>query len=474
MQPFRNTRDTRAGHACSVNLERSSRHEQVEPRPGVHRPARLVRACGRRGPVQAGDPRRQARAARRTVRIEHCRGHADGRRPARGIHRQPAHWNHARQALSGARRVAENDRSALRRRALRIAGDLRPGAAARQPRRQVIRGAAGIVRRLRRVRRGPRHRNGARAREIRRRPGCVAGGRAAQRGRKRSLVRARARRGARHAQARGTLGRAGEPLAADCQYHMKASAIDSSPSGPAVLATAHILAIDDDPAMRELVANYLSGNDLRVTAVATGAEMAQALAEHAIDLVVLDLRLAGEDGMELARKLREQGATPIIMLTGRQDEADRVMGLELGADDYLTKPFSPRELLARIRALLRRARSGQTVADGLQKVRAYRFAGWELNVRLRRLAAPDGVPVPLTSSQFNLLAVFLASPQHVLSREQLLGLSRLHNDEVYDRSIDVQVARLRRKMQPGEGAAEIIRTERGAGYVFTASVEIVR
>src|SRR5438445_227565 len=135
---------------------------------------------------------------------------------------------------------------------------------------------------------------------------------------------------------------------------MRASAIDSSPPGPALLAAAHILAIDDDPAMRELVANYLSGNDLRVTAVATGAEMAQALAEHAIDLVVLDLRLAGEDGMELARKLREEGATPIIIVTGKQDEADRVMGLELGADDYVMKPFSPRELLARIRAVLRR------------------------------------------------------------------------------------------------------------------------
>ncbi|HKB62417.1 MAG TPA: response regulator, partial [Burkholderiales bacterium] len=130
---------------------------------------------------------------------------------------------------------------------------------------------------------------------------------------------------------------------------MMASAIISSPAEPGLPPGAHILAIDDDPAMRELVANYLSGNDLRVTAVATGAEMAQALAQHAIDLVVLDLRLAGEDGMELAHKLREQGATPIIIVTGKQDEADRVMGLELGADDYVTKPFSPRELLARIR-----------------------------------------------------------------------------------------------------------------------------
>ena len=178
--------------------------------------------------------------------------------------------------------------------------------------------------------------------------------------------------------------------------------------------------------------------------------------------------------MQIARRLREESDVPIIMLTGRKDEADRVMGLELGADDYLTKPFSPRELLARIRALLRRARAQQTVSDGLQKIRACRFAGFELNVRLRRLTAPGGENVPLTNSEFNLLAAFLAAPQRVLSRDQLLGLSRLHNDEVYDRSIDVQIGRLRRKIQPGKDAAELIRTERGAGYVFTAPVEVVR
>jgi DNA-binding response OmpR family regulator len=174
------------------------------------------------------------------------------------------------------------------------------------------------------------------------------------------------------------------------------------------------------------------------------------------------------------RKLREDSQLPIIMLTGVKDEADRVMGLELGADDYLTKPFSPRELLARIRALLRRARAQQTVADGLQKIRGYRFAGFELNTRLRRLTTPDGSNMPLTNSEFNLLAAFLGSPQRVLSRDQLLGLSRLYNDEVYDRSIDVQVGRLRKKLAPSAESAELIRTERGAGYVFLASVEVVR
>jgi two-component system OmpR family response regulator len=238
--------------------------------------------------------------------------------------------------------------------------------------------------------------------------------------------------------------------------------------------SAHILAVDDDPSVRKMISDYLKDNELRVTALASGREIAEVMSRETIDLVVLDWRLPGEDGMEIARNLRRESHIPIIMLTGRKDEADRVMGLELGADDYLTKPFSPRELLARIRALLRRARAQQTVADGLQKIRAYRFAGFELNVRLRRLAAPGGENIPLTNSEFNLLAAFLASPQRVLTRDQILGFSRLHNDEVYDRSVDVQVGRLRRKIQHRKNSPELIRTERGAGYVFTAPVDIVR
>jgi two-component system, OmpR family, response regulator len=247
----------------------------------------------------------------------------------------------------------------------------------------------------------------------------------------------------------------------------------SASSGATQVSNGHILAVDDDPSVRKMIVDYLGDNDIRVTAVASARQIAEVMGRDIIDLVVLDLRLPGEDGMEVARKLREESSgLPIIMLTGRKEEADRVMGLELGADDYLTKPFSPRELLARIRALLRRSRAQQTVADGLQKLRAYRFAGWELNVRLRRLTAPGGGNVPLTNTEFNLLAAFLASPQRVLSRDQLLGLSRLHNDEVYDRSIDVQVGRLRKKLEAGE--TQLIRTERGAGYVFDAAVEIVR
>jgi two-component system, OmpR family, response regulator len=236
----------------------------------------------------------------------------------------------------------------------------------------------------------------------------------------------------------------------------------------------HILALDDDPAVRELVADYLGQNELRVTAVANGKELAAVMAKDTVDLVVLDLRLPGEDGLQIARRLREQSAIPILMLTGRAEEADRVMGLELGADDYLTKPFSPRELLARIRALLRRAQAQSTVADAIAKVRAYRFEGWELNIGLRKLKNPAGEAIDLTKGEFGLLTAFLSAPQRVLAREQLLDLTRVHNAEVYDRSIDIQILRLRRKIEIDPSRPKFIVTERGAGYVFSAAVEIVR
>ena len=234
----------------------------------------------------------------------------------------------------------------------------------------------------------------------------------------------------------------------------------------------HVLVVDDDPAIRQLAAGYFAENDLRVTAVANGAEMKEVLAESAIDLVVLDLRLAGEDGMQLARALREESNVPIIMVTGKRDEADRVMGLELGADDYVTKPFSPRELLARVRALLRRSRTLSETRDG--KLRAYRFVGWELNLRTRRLTTPDGQRVELSNGEFNLLQAFCAAPGRVLSREQLLDLSRLHGAEVYDRSIDVQILRLRRKIEANASEPQYIVTERGAGYRFEPPVEVLR
>jgi two-component system OmpR family response regulator len=236
----------------------------------------------------------------------------------------------------------------------------------------------------------------------------------------------------------------------------------------------HVVALDDDPAIRALIAEYLADNELRVTTVASGSELAHAMARDPVDCVILDLRLPGEDGMHIARRLREESTIPILMLTGRADEADRVMGLELGADDYLTKPFSPRELLARIRALLRRAQAQATVADAIAKVRAYRFGGWELNVGLRRLKSASGESVELTNGEFSLLTAFLSAPQRVLTRDQLLELSRLHNAEVYDRSIDVQILRLRRKIEPDPAHPKYIRTERGAGYLFDAPVDLLR
>ena len=245
--------------------------------------------------------------------------------------------------------------------------------------------------------------------------------------------------------------------------------------GASESARPHVVALDDDPAVRALLADYLGNNDLRVTAVATGSEFAAVLARDPADVVLLDLRLPGEDGMQIARRLRERSWTPILMLTGRKEEADRVMGLEVGADDYLTKPFSPRELLARVRALLRRAKGHATVADSISKVRAIRFGGWELNVGLRRLKSSDGrSSLELSNGEFSLLAAFLAVPGRVLTREQLLELSRLHNAEVYDRSIDVQILRLRRKIESDPARPKFIRTLRGLGYVFESAVEVVR
>jgi two-component system, OmpR family, response regulator len=239
-------------------------------------------------------------------------------------------------------------------------------------------------------------------------------------------------------------------------------------------APAHVLVVDDDAAVCALVTEYLSQNDFRVTAVSTGKEMMEVLANEAIDLVVLDLKLRGEDGLHLARRLRETSKIPIIMVTGRLEEADRVMGLELGADDYVTKPFSPRELLARIRAVMRRYQVVEPLPGRDEGLRAYRFAGWELNVRLHRLTSPDGAHIPLTNGEFSLLAAFLSAPQRVLSRDQLLDLSRLHSTEVYDRSIDVQILRLRRKIEVDPATPQLIRTERGVGYVFNAPVTAVR
>jgi two-component system, OmpR family, response regulator len=236
----------------------------------------------------------------------------------------------------------------------------------------------------------------------------------------------------------------------------------------------HILALDDDPDIRRILVDYLGAQELRVTAVASGKEMLATVTHEPVDLLLLDLRLPGENGMDLARRVREISQVPIIILSGQSDEADRVMGLELAADDYLTKPFSPRELLARIRAALRRAQSNRGELSRDETLRAYRFAGWELNARLHRLMNSDGRHVPLTNSEYSLLCAFLSAPQRVLTRDQLLERSRLHSLEVYDRSIDVTILRLRRKIEVDPSNPVLLTTERGAGYLFTAPVTVLR
>jgi two-component system, OmpR family, response regulator len=232
----------------------------------------------------------------------------------------------------------------------------------------------------------------------------------------------------------------------------------------------HILTVDDDPAIRTLISEYLTENDLRVTSVANGAEMAAVLKEQAVDLVILDLRMPGEDGMQIARRVRDQSSLPIIVVTGRLDEADRVMALELGADDYITKPFSPRELLARIRTVLRRTALATSLPGRQSDTRAFRFDGWQLDLESRKLTAPDGAPVQLTNGEFSLLSAFLAAPGKILTRDQLLEASRLY-DDVFDRSIDVQILRLRRKIESDPSKPRYIKTERGAGYIFSVSVD---
>ena len=234
----------------------------------------------------------------------------------------------------------------------------------------------------------------------------------------------------------------------------------------------HVLVVDDDAAIRRVVDDYLLQNDFRVTGASSGAELMSALGAQVIDLVLLDLRLQGEDGMHLLRQMRAHSQIPVIILTGRAEEADRVMGLELGADDYLTKPFSPRELLARIRTVLRRAHAGQEV-HGAPVCRAYRIPGWELNLRTRKLTAADGAQVPLSNGEFNLLAALLSTANRVVTRDQLIEMSRRYDNEVYDRAVDVQILRLRRKLERNPAEPQIIITERGAGYRIAVPVEAV-
>ena len=236
----------------------------------------------------------------------------------------------------------------------------------------------------------------------------------------------------------------------------------------------HVVIVDDDDEICQLVRQFLEPHGFRVTAVGDGASMRTALAADPADLVVLDLMLPGEDGLELCRQLRAVSRTPIIFLTGVSGETDRVVGLEMGADDYLSKPFGARELLARIRAILRRASPGegelprpaQTAPPG----RVLRFSGWSLDVGRRQLTAPDGVLVDLSGGEYELLLAFLERPQMVLTRDQLLDITRGRFGGPFDRAIDMQVGRLRRKIEADPKNPTLIKTVRGGGYVLASAV----
>ena len=253
-------------------------------------------------------------------------------------------------------------------------------------------------------------------------------------------------------------------------------ALEQSESSPnaATHQPARICIVEDDPVMLRMVGDYLEQHNMRVNSASGRQEMARLFAAGEPDLVVLDLRLDQEDGLDLLREIRTRSDIPVIITTGdRRDEIDRVVGLELGADDYVTKPFSLRELLARIRAVLRRQEAGRATSPRDAERGRYRFGGWQLDPRNRRLTDPSGTEVPLTKGEYALLTAFLDAPQRPLSREQLLQATRVHED-IFDRSIDVQILRLRRKLEADSSVPQIIRTERGVGYVFTLPVERLR
>ncbi len=250
---------------------------------------------------------------------------------------------------------------------------------------------------------------------------------------------------------------------------------ETSSKDPSIRASGerriYVLIVEDDAALRRMVVNYLEENNIRALVAEGREDMARQLHDDEVNLVILDLMLGQEDGLDLLRNVRSNSDVPVIIVTGhRRDDIDRVVGLELGADDYLTKPFNLRELLARVRAVLRRFESGRPAPARERDRSRFRFSGWRLDQRTRRLTDPEGSPVALTKGEFALLVAFLEAPQRPLSREHLLQATRVHED-VFDRSIDVQILRLRRKLERDPSAPSVIQTERGVGYVFAVPVE---
>jgi len=231
----------------------------------------------------------------------------------------------------------------------------------------------------------------------------------------------------------------------------------------------HILLVDDERMIRDPLAAYLQKNGYRVTDAADARSARRALESSAIDLLVLDIMMPGEDGLSLCRHVREIGDLPIILLTARSEETDRIVGLEMGADDYVVKPFSPRELVARIKAILRRAAAGNR-RDAAPATGLYRFGEWILNSADWTLTGPDEIAIPLSTADYRLLLAFLERPRQVLSRDQLLDLTQGREANPFDRAIDNQISRLRRKIEPDPKSPSFIKTVWGGGYMLSADV----
>jgi two-component system OmpR family response regulator len=234
----------------------------------------------------------------------------------------------------------------------------------------------------------------------------------------------------------------------------------------------NILVVEDDRETRTLIAKYLRTNSCNVTTAADGREMEKVMADTRVDLLILDVMLPGEDGLSLCRRVRAESQLPIIMLTARGEDVDRILGLEMGADDYLPKPFNPRELLARINAVLRRQATALN-ASATPNATALSFAGWQIDLRLRELRNPEGARVAMTSAEFDLLRAFVERSGRVLSRDSLLDLTQGRSAGSFERSIDVLVSRIRRKIEIDPQDAQMIKTVRSGGYMFTPTVEAV-
>lgn len=235
-----------------------------------------------------------------------------------------------------------------------------------------------------------------------------------------------------------------------------------------------IAVVEDDPEIRGLVVSLLKREGFEAAACESGGDLDRLIARQRVDLVVLDVMMPGEDGLSICRRLRSRGDIPVLIVTAKGDDIDRIIGLEVGADDYLPKPFNPRELVARVRAILRRTRMANgVVANGRAQERAavYRFAAWTLDSGSRDLIDPEGRAIALTGGEFDLLLVLLSHPQRVLNRDQLLDWTRGRSAGPYDRSVDVQMGRLRRKLGDVGDETTLIKTVRGGGYLFASAVE---